>query len=185
MFSGYAHRGRDAGCPVGTPLRAGARATVVPFTNDGSFGIGVCLDYGNGLYGLHAHNSELLVSLGDRVTAGQRIALSGNTGYSTGPHCHFQLCVNTQFPVDISYSRDPRDYLISEADMTPEQVNALIEKFVGATFPAYIEAYFSGGFSARNGVASELNPEGKGPVKPWLEDIAARVRTIPGVASDQ
>ena len=71
-----------------------------------------------------------------------------------------------------------------EGEMTDEQVNALIEKFVGATFPQYIEAYFAGGFSARNGVVSELNPEGKSPVKPWLPDIAARVITIPGVTRE-
>lgn len=116
MFSGYAHRGRDAGCPVGTPIVAEAPATVVPCMNDGSFGIAVCLDYGNGLFGMHAHNSVAKVAIGDRVTPGQLIALSGNTGMSTGPHCHFQLCVNTRFPTDLSYSRDPR--LFMEEPMT-------------------------------------------------------------------
>ena len=73
-----------------------------------------------------------------------------------------------------------------EEDMTPEEVNKLVETFVGATFPAYIEAYFAGGFSARNGVKSDLNPEGKGPIKPWLEDIhPCGHATLPGVAADQ
>lgn len=134
MFSGYAHRGRDAGCVVGTPIVASAPATVVPMTNDGSFGIAICLDYGNGLYGCHAHNSEAKVRIGDRVTTGQLIALSGNTGASTGPHCHFQLCVNTQFPTDISYSRDPRTLLIPEEDMA--RIDRVERLLIGNGFDA-------------------------------------------------
>ena len=80
--------------------------------------------------------------------------------------------------------RDHNYVFEGEDDMTPEEVNKLVEKFVGATFPAYIEAYFSGGFSARNGVVSDLNPEGKGPIKPWLADIP-NLTTLPQVAADQ
>jgi GH25 family lysozyme M1 (1,4-beta-N-acetylmuramidase) len=82
--------------------------------------------------------------------------------------------------------RDHNYVFEGEDDMTPEEVNKLVEAFVGATFPAYVEAYFSGGFSARNGVVSDLNPEGKGPIKPWLEDIGKAVHTVvlPQVASE-
>lgn len=126
MFSGYAHRGRDYGVPVGTPVVPGAPGLVVTFTNSWttwngqqvrSFGDALCIDFGNGLYGLYAHLSSTCVGIGDQVTARQIIGLSGNTGVSTGPHLHQQLCVNTQFPTDISYSRNPMDYLISEEEM--------------------------------------------------------------------
>lgn len=129
-FSGYKHRGRDAGCPVGTAICAEAEATVVEMTNDGSFGNAVCLDYHNGLFGCHAHNSEVRVRIGENVVPGKIIALSGYSGYvqppgPAGAHCHFQLCVNTQFPTDISYSRDPRAFLIGvpreDSPMTPTE----------------------------------------------------------------
>jgi murein DD-endopeptidase MepM/ murein hydrolase activator NlpD len=134
MFSGYAHRGRDAGCPAGTPIVAEAPATVVACTNDGSFGIAICLDYGNGLYGIHAHNSVAKVAIGDRVQAGQLISLSGYTGYVQPPgpggaHCHYQLCINTQFPTDISYSRDPRLFL-EDFDVNGLQRLARLEAIV-------------------------------------------------------
>lgn len=192
-YSGYAHRGRDAGTPTGTPIVPGAPGVAVDFLNSWttwngqsvrSFGNAVCIDFGNGLFGLYAHLSRVDVSIGEHVTARQIIGLSGNTGVSSGPHLHQQLCVDTRFSTDISQSRDPRDYILEEDDMTTDEVNALIEKFVGIAFPAYIEAYFGGGFSARNGMVSDLNPEGKGPIRPWIKDIAERVRTIPGMASD-
>lgn len=119
MDSGYPHRGRDGAVVVGTPIVSPAPGTVVDFVNSWttwngesvrSFGNGVCIDYGNGLFGLTAHFSRVDVALGDKVAAGQQIGLSGNTGVSTGPHCHYQICTNTSFPVDISYSRDPRDF---------------------------------------------------------------------------
>jgi murein DD-endopeptidase MepM/ murein hydrolase activator NlpD len=115
MFSGYPHRGRDAGVPVGTPVVASAPATVVQCKNDGSFGLLVCLDYHNGLFGAHAHNSELLVNIGDQVQAGQLIAKSGNTGFSTGPHIHFQICVSKALPVDFALSKDPRNFIMASA----------------------------------------------------------------------
>lgn len=130
MFSGYPHRGRDAGCVVGTPIAEPSQlgGTVVPCTNDGSFGNAVCVQYGNGLFGLVAHLSRIDVQIGARVIPGQQLGLSGNTGLSTGPHCHFQLCTNTQFPTDISYSRDPRQFLITEATpMTAAETAAFNE----------------------------------------------------------
>jgi hypothetical protein len=145
MSQGYPHRGMDAQLPVGTPLVPGATGTVVPFLNSltewplGSgnmvpaFGIGVCIKYDSGTYGLLAHNSQVLVGIGERVVARQVIAKSGNSGVSTGPHCHFQCCVNSDFPLDIRASYDPR-LLLMEDEMSAEALARLdrLEKIVAA-----------------------------------------------------
>jgi len=112
----YQHRGVDYGVPVGTPVYAPAAGTSVSFTNDSSFGIAVCLRHGDGWHTLYAHLSRAVVSIGQRVEAGQLIGYSGNTGLSTGPHLHWQLCQTSTFPVDISYSRDPLKYFATEQD---------------------------------------------------------------------
>lgn len=128
----YQHRGVDIGCPMGTPVYAPAGGLVVPFTNDGTFGLGVCLDHETApyRYSLYAHNSALLVELGDSVKTGQQIALSGGTGKVSGPHCHWQVCKLATFPVDIGYSADPLQYLGEDEDMTA------IEELLVATFGA-------------------------------------------------
>jgi murein DD-endopeptidase MepM/ murein hydrolase activator NlpD len=59
----------------------------------------VVIDHGNGLSTAYAHNSSLLVSQGTSVGQGAVVALSGNTGHSTGPHVHFEVRVNGA-PVD-------------------------------------------------------------------------------------
>jgi hypothetical protein len=107
----YRHRGVDYGVPIGTPVYAPAAGDVVPFTNDGSFGVGVCLRHKDGWFTLYAHLSRATVSIGQRVGTGDLIGYSGNTGLTTGPHLHWQLCAVSTFPVDISYSRDPLQYM--------------------------------------------------------------------------
>ena len=93
--SGAPHSGTDFGVPEGTPVRASKSGTVIKRRElTTSYGKYLFIDHGGGLVTIYAHNSELLVNEGDTVKAGQVIARSGNTGNSSGPHCHWELRVN-------------------------------------------------------------------------------------------
>lgn len=118
MFSGYAHRGTDFGVPVGTSVLAPAEGISVPFTNDGSFGNGVCLQHpGTPWYSLYAHLSSVYAWVGKTVQQGDILGYSGNTGMSTGPHLHWQVCYSSMFPISISQSADPMSFYHPEDDM--------------------------------------------------------------------
>lgn len=93
------HSGIDIGVDTGTPIMAADSGVVVEADWLGGYGYAVVIDHGNGLSTLYGHNSELAVSPGQSVQQGQVIAYAGSTGYSTGPHCHFEVRVNGS-PVD-------------------------------------------------------------------------------------
>lgn len=101
MTSGYKyrwgrmHKGIDYGLSVGSTVRAAdnGRVIVSEYSRSG-YGYYIIIDHGNGMKTLYAHNSQLLVNVGDTVEQGQSIALSGNTGNSTGPHCHFEVMID-------------------------------------------------------------------------------------------
>ncbi|HYO56893.1 M23 family metallopeptidase [Archangium sp.] len=93
------HTGVDISVRVGTEVRAVADGTVRRASEDGVNGRVLILDHGRGVTTAYCHNSELLVRPGQRVTRGELIARSGNTGRSTGPHLHYQLELSAQ-PVD-------------------------------------------------------------------------------------
>ncbi len=85
------HTGIDIAVPEGTPVRAAASGTVTFAGWHEGFGVLVVIDHGNGYESYYGHLSKLLVSVGQSVSAGDVIALSGNTGLSTGPHLHFEV----------------------------------------------------------------------------------------------
>ena len=86
------HRGIDVAAPTGTPIVAARSGTVV-FSGWSTSGYGnlVRIRHSDGSETWYAHASRLLVSVGQHVSQGQRIALVGSTGLSTGPHLHFEL----------------------------------------------------------------------------------------------
>lgn len=90
---GRMHEGIDIAVGSGTPVRAAAAGTVVYSGYMSGYGYVVVLDHGNGLSTAYAHNSSLSVTQGATVGAGSVIALSGNSGRSTGPHLHFEVRV--------------------------------------------------------------------------------------------
>lgn len=91
---GRLHEGVDLAGPVGTTVRSADGGRVVSAGWYGAYGICVEIDHENGMTTRYAHCNDTLVSAGERVYKGQAIALSGNTGRSTGPHLHFEVRVN-------------------------------------------------------------------------------------------
>ena len=88
------HEGIDVVAPAGTPIEAPAAGVVVSAGWENGFGNSVVIDHGFGLVTRYAHASRLLVSAGQRVKRGDRIALVGSTGLATGPHLHYEVHVN-------------------------------------------------------------------------------------------
>ena len=97
VYNGSGHNGVDFGVKIGTPILAAGAGTVLgtgdtdASCNGVSYGKWVLIKHGNGLSTLYGHLSVVQVKAGDMVTSKQKIALSGNTGYSTGPHLHFTV----------------------------------------------------------------------------------------------
>ncbi len=89
------HGGTDIAAAQGTPIVAAADGTVVAATyNAGGYGYYVKIQHDGTYSTLYGHCSVLLVSAGQTVKQGQLIAQVGSTGYSTGPHCHFEVIQN-------------------------------------------------------------------------------------------
>lgn len=85
------HQALDIGVPVGTQVRAGAAGVVVYAGKLGGLGNVVIVDYGNGTIAEFGHLSQTLAKRGQQVNAGDVVALSGNSGVSTGPHLDYRL----------------------------------------------------------------------------------------------
>lgn len=87
------HKGVDYATPTGTAVVASAAGTVVKAGWGSGYGYVVYIQHSDGRQTRYGHLSKVLVSAGQTVSQGQRIALSGNTGVSTGPHLHFEMLI--------------------------------------------------------------------------------------------
>lgn len=98
------HPGMDIANDMGTPIVATADG-IVDFAgwNAGGYGNMVDIDHGNGIMTRYGHASQVIVSAGQYVQRGQVIALMGSTGFSTGPHVHYEVIINGQRVNPISY----------------------------------------------------------------------------------
>jgi murein DD-endopeptidase MepM/ murein hydrolase activator NlpD len=93
-FGHNGHPGIDIDAPYGTPIHAAGNGVVVSAGWDGGYGNFVLIDHGNGLVTGYGHQSRIAVTRGQTVTQGDVIGYEGSTGYSTGPHVHFEVRIN-------------------------------------------------------------------------------------------
>lgn len=108
---GTVHKGIDIGCPEGTPIVAVEAGTVVSSYSSTSAGEYIIIEHEGGLKTQYMHNSVRLVAAGEKVSRGQVIAYSGNTGFSTGPHCHFGVMVDGVNVEPAGYLGIPANYM--------------------------------------------------------------------------
>ncbi|MBA2950713.1 M23 family metallopeptidase [Streptomyces himalayensis] len=109
LWSSGSHTGVDFHAASGTAVRAVGSGTVVTAGWGGSYGYEVVIKMNDGTYTQYGHLSSITVSVGQTVTPGQRIALSGATGNVTGAHLHFEVRTAEEYGSDI----DPLTYLRS------------------------------------------------------------------------
>ena len=107
------HNGVDIACEVGSSVKAPLAGTIIYADDNGKGGKTIKIDCGNDIIITLQHLSEYKCKVGDKVTTGQEIALSGSTGASTGPHLHYSVQIsgeyvnpfNSTFYEDIQYDR--------------------------------------------------------------------------------
>jgi murein DD-endopeptidase MepM/ murein hydrolase activator NlpD len=102
------HSGIDIGASIGTPVRAPAPGVVVFAGQHPEYGVTLILDHGNDTKSLYGHLSKLSVGMDQQVRRGDTVALTGNTGRSSGPHLHYEIQVKGQ-PVN------PNSYIWEES----------------------------------------------------------------------
>lgn len=115
------HEGMDFACDTGTPVYATGDGTVTSAEWNSGYGNMVEIDHGYGYTTRYAHLSKIDVKPGQKVSRGDRIAASGNTGKSTGPHVHYEVRLRgvPQNPVNYYfYDLSPEEYaeMISHAE---------------------------------------------------------------------
>ncbi|WP_260635419.1 M23 family metallopeptidase [Streptomyces angustmyceticus] len=109
LWSSGSHTGIDFHAASGTSVHAVGMGTVVEAGWGGSYGNNIVIKMNDGTYTQYGHLSSLGVSVGQHVTPGQQIGLSGATGNATGPHLHFEARTGADYGSDI----DPVSYLRS------------------------------------------------------------------------
>ena len=97
---GVLHAGIDIANSIGTPILAASDGVVVEAGPSAGYGMLVKLRHSDGTVTLYGHINRSLVSVGERVMAGDQIAEMGNRGYSTGPHLHFEVLQNGTSRID-------------------------------------------------------------------------------------
>lgn len=100
---GSTHHGVDLAVPTGTSVVAARDGVVIQTGWNGDLGISVYVEHSDGVVTRYAHLNESIVELGQEVSQGEVIAYSGNTGYSTGPHLHFEIRIDGEAVNPLDY----------------------------------------------------------------------------------
>ncbi|MEU2338184.1 M23 family metallopeptidase [Streptomyces sp. NPDC006654] len=107
LWSSGSHTGIDFHAAAGTVVHAVGTGTVVSTGWGGAYGNQIVIKMADGMYTQYGHLSSIGVSVGQQVTPGQQIGLSGSTGNTTGPHLHFEARTTAEYGSDV----DPVAYL--------------------------------------------------------------------------
>ncbi|AHE98385.1 peptidoglycan DD-metalloendopeptidase family protein [Thioalkalivibrio paradoxus] len=110
------HPGTDFAMPIGTPILAPADGTVTRVDFHPYAGRYVEIEHGQGYSTRYLHLQRALVAKGDEVRRGERIALSGNSGRTTGPHLHYELHVDGR-PVDVLRAELPSNETLADHEL--------------------------------------------------------------------
>lgn len=122
------HHGVDIAVPEGTPVYPTERGMVLHAGLYKGYGNLVAVDHGNGYVSLYGHNATLLVKEGQKVDTSTVIALSGNTGRSTGPHVHYEV---RQIP---GYTQKTRDRMEEQLKaLVAERIEGWVEEHVAGS----------------------------------------------------
>lgn len=111
------HTGTDIRAPIGANFIAANDGVVVKAGWNNAYGNMVMIDHGGGVMSLYAHGSAICVELGQVVKRGEIVLKVGSTGYSTGPHAHFEVRINGQYV-------NPLDYITSYNNSSNKNTNA-------------------------------------------------------------
>jgi len=103
-FGHNGHPGIDIAAPWGTPIHASGTGVVIYASWESGYGNYTCINHGNSISTCYGHQSAIYVQVGQTVERGQVIGAEGSTGYSTGPHVHFEVRVN-------GIVHNPRDFI--------------------------------------------------------------------------
>ena len=156
--SGGMHTGTDFAMPIGSPVTAAMDGVVSSIDAGSEYGTSIILTHPDGYQTVYGHLSERLVKLGDKVSKGQRIARSGDSGNSTGPHLHYEVRAGLNNPIDPSSVSSP--YTTFTGTMVSP---ALI-----ASLTDYSSSSTSGNYKGILGTGSE-----RGWAKSLLEKLGA------------
>jgi murein DD-endopeptidase MepM/ murein hydrolase activator NlpD len=113
------HTGMDIAAPTGTPIHASGNGVVVFAGVKSGYGNCIEIDHGYGYHTLYGHASKLIATVGQQINRGDKIALVGSTGMSTGPHLHYEVIVD-------GTKVDPAHFLIDPLEEAPSQPLAVV-----------------------------------------------------------
>lgn len=152
------HKGIDIGVPVGSEIIASADGTVEVAGYNPSSGNWIRISHSNGIKTVYMHNSTLLVTVGQTVKQGDVIALSGNTGVSSGPHLHFGVQLNGEYvnPLDYVSTENPRP-----ANVAPN-VPANVEAWTSYIVQAFEELGYECTDEKINAILRQIKTESQG-----------------------
>lgn len=158
--SGGKHTGMDIAMPVGSPVDAAMDGVVSSIDAGPGYGTSLVINHDNGYQTVYGHLSERLVNLGDRVSKGQRIARSGDSGNSTGPHLHYEVRFGENNPVD------PTSL---DTAFTGSSINPIIAEKMGNKLMGY------GGTSDSSSTGTYAGVLGTGSEKKWAANLLSKL----------